>query len=335
MAPVQSKPYLILGIDSGSRNMGVCFYDPIQHKAYMLNVDLHIWDGRVHDMSAPYDYNERIIRLIQNKPFCDLLPLVTAFGYERQDLKLPCAETFRHIISLVEQTIRALHPHIIVIPVKPQDYGKYFQTKGTGARETNKEKSLVSDTLTAANWEIYNARFKKKDGIHSDPIEATHIAIYVHHHLAALSQPRLLDVRAFTSEEPIVSMTSVVNDAVRPEPTPTRKRRASSSSSSSAPKKKKKAKTSSTKKTKKTTTKKRTRTKSSSAAAAAAASPASAITSASVCRYCWDGEDATSGRGPLLYPCSCKGTTGPVHYSCIVDSGHTKCPTCKQTFTIA
>ena len=115
-----------------------------------------------------------------------------------------CTETNRNIHAVmiyIEQTIAIRYPHITIFYICPRSYQAFVGSGKGGNRIQNKKNSWKTNTLS----EFYKNQAMQLFGmLHSDSLEAAHIALYVHAHLDELLKsqpPRTSQNREFKRKE--------------------------------------------------------------------------------------------------------------------------------------
>lgn len=179
---------LFMGVDPGTTNLGLSWYDPKYNRGVMHVHDIHCWNGHRHALEAPYDYNAIMIRLVDE--YEELLSNTTHLAYERMDHPASNLDVC-FAWSILEQTIRVRYPNIKVAATRPQAVRKFLDTQGSYYKE-RKQNSWDTPLLSDEDFVHAQEVFKKRDGQppHVDGVEALGFAVFAYHYRHTLFAPK-------------------------------------------------------------------------------------------------------------------------------------------------
>lgn len=190
-----------IGFDPGYRNLGIGILNFQTDIGELWLVDLHAWDGVVHNVT-PVDYGVIIYDLIRILSY--FLKDTFIVGIENQ----PSIGT-RNVLRIqthLESTIRGLYPDIKIALTSPLSVRKFWDTSG-GTYAERKLKSLNSDMLNSVDNIRVQQAFTKvnlecgRSTVKVDAIEAMQICVYMKHNLHKLKCPTVFkEPRAFSTK---------------------------------------------------------------------------------------------------------------------------------------
>lgn len=182
----KARPRFFVGIDVGTRNLGLAVYEPDRRCARLMSIDLLVDP----DNGLLVQMEERITELLASRVVDELgfyLERAIWVGIEKQ-----MKRRFQVLAEVLRTIINERYGGICV-DVAPQSVRAFFGIRGTNY-DQRKDKSgmLVQRFLDHADFFACQVAFnKRKDGQnHVDTYEALLIALWLAAHRATMTKPR-------------------------------------------------------------------------------------------------------------------------------------------------
>lgn len=213
---------VFVGIDPGTRNLGIARYDAATTEWDAYLHDTLNWGGRTHRVGN-YQLSSVVERVVRH--YRDLFASARVVVVERQPttmldkkksgkgyVKSSGAKTIAVVESLLIQTIRLLCPGVRVCSVDPKSVRAFFGTSGEQyAGRKNKSILAFKKMVSAQDYAKYESAYrlpaydktgklKKTKELKADPAEALLFAVY-----AAQNEDKLKDdedCESWISKEP-------------------------------------------------------------------------------------------------------------------------------------
>jgi hypothetical protein len=179
------KQHLIyhIGIDPGMSNLGLSIVNLSTKNAVAKIIDVSTWGNEKHKI-VDDDLGDLMNQVV--KSLESVFELTERVSIERQ----PPFGTRRVLMCAcyLEQSIRALFPHVQIVKVAPQSYRAWWKTKVKKQkgwsdekihRENKKESGrLEKNVFSKSEMERSRILFSKKSVYHVDAVEATQLCVY-------------------------------------------------------------------------------------------------------------------------------------------------------------
>jgi hypothetical protein len=190
------KHHIMLGIDSGTSGGGYAWFDFVSKRLVIERTSAHYDNHVLHDYTKLDHYDVKAIEWAKDPKIADVLSHTRFVCYEdmshvkgERKLKNPHAyngsnRNVLHYLHAQLQTIRCLYPHIVIIPIRPQDVRSWFGISGS-TYDIRKPKAYDTDVLSIDETDRAKRIFKEHGTQLYDPMDALLLLIYFYHNCHA------------------------------------------------------------------------------------------------------------------------------------------------------